>query len=110
MVTVRNRNLSWRRAEQCLVQTHAPQSSVLAERTVMSESPTSAGDPAAFPQLPPKAGRTKTGWVIAGIALAVAAAVVLAVAVTSAGRSADASGSKTVTIGVADAAQPYWKT
>jgi D-methionine transport system substrate-binding protein len=76
----------------------------------MSESPTSAGDPAVTPQLPPKAGRTKTGWVIAGIALAVAAAVVLAVAVTSAGRSADASGAKTVTIGVADAAQPYWKT
>jgi D-methionine transport system substrate-binding protein len=44
------------------------------------------------------------------VAVAIAAAVVLAVAVTSASRSAETGNAKTVTIGVADAAQPYWKT
>ncbi|HUG50491.1 MAG TPA: MetQ/NlpA family ABC transporter substrate-binding protein [Terrimesophilobacter sp.] len=80
------------------------------ERTVMPDSTPSADNTAGTPHLPPKGGNKKTGWVIAGIAVAVAAAVVLAVAVTSAGRSADASSGTTVTIGVADAAQPYWKT
>jgi ABC-type metal ion transport system, periplasmic component/surface antigen len=75
----------------------------------MSESTPPAGDSAA-PQLPPRAGRTRKGWVIAGVAVAIAAAVVLAVAVTSASRSAETGNAKTVTIGVADAAQPYWKT
>jgi D-methionine transport system substrate-binding protein len=66
--------------------------------------------PADGPQLPDKAPRKKTGWVIAAAAGAVAIAVVLAVAVTGTSRSADADSAKTVTIGVADAAQPYWKT
>lgn len=72
--------------------------------------PTAGGT--ATPQLPPKApaGAKRSRWIIGAIAAAVVVVVVVAVAVAGAGRSADASGVKTVTIGVADAAQPYWKT
>ncbi|GAB3043980.1 MetQ/NlpA family ABC transporter substrate-binding protein [Parafrigoribacterium mesophilum] len=75
----------------------------------MSETTSPAGESAASPQLPERAPRKKTGWIVAGIAGAIAIAVVLAVAVTSTSRSESAGGAKTVTIGVADAAQPYWK-
>jgi D-methionine transport system substrate-binding protein len=77
----------------------------------MAESTPPAEGSALPPQLPDKAaGRKKTGWVIAAVAVAVAVAVALAVSVAGVGRSAGASSEKTVTIGVADAAQPYWKT
>jgi ABC-type metal ion transport system, periplasmic component/surface antigen len=48
--------------------------------------------------------------VIAAVVVALALAVILATVIASAGRSTHAGSDKTVTIGVADAAQPYWKT
>ena len=76
----------------------------------MAETTPPADDSALAPQLPHRAGRKKTGWVIAAVVVALALAVILATVIASAGRSTHAGSDKTVTIGVADAAQPYWKT
>lgn len=82
----------------------------------MAEQTPPTGESAAPSRLPPQLpqkrnarGKT-TGWIIAAVAVVVVAIVVIAVAVAGKSRSADARSAKTVTIGVADAAQPYWKT
>ncbi|MCX7521791.1 MetQ/NlpA family ABC transporter substrate-binding protein [Microbacterium sp. STN6] len=67
-------------------------------------------DGAPAPQLPQKKkSRATLGWVIAA-AVVVIAVVATVVVVSVNGGKAEASGVKTVSIGVADAAQPYWKT
>jgi D-methionine transport system substrate-binding protein len=68
------------------------------------------------PQLPAKQGNTRRNAIIAGAAVAVVAIAGIVYAVTSGGDDDDSStaagGAKaqTVSIGVADASQPYWKT
>lgn len=77
----------------------------------MSDTPPSATPDA--PRLPERAKRRhgKTiGWVI-GAAVVVVALVVTGIVITTRSNGATAAATdKTVTIGVTDAAQPYWKT
>jgi len=68
------------------------------------------------PRLPENntGGRRKTiGWIIAAVVVVVAAIVVTTVVVSNnsaAPAAADGAKPQTVSIGVADASQPYWKT
>jgi D-methionine transport system substrate-binding protein len=77
----------------------------------MSDSTPSNAAPAphaAEPQLPSRGpGRRRAVW-IASTATALAAALVVGLVLANSGGSS--SGSSTVTIGVTDASQPYWKT
>lgn len=74
--------------------------------------PTDATAPKLPPQLPSKKARRSktTGWLIGAAIVVVVAVVAVVVAVSGSGNKADASSAKTVSIGVADASQPYWKT
>jgi D-methionine transport system substrate-binding protein len=67
----------------------------------------------AEPQLPQRQGgrRKATCWIVAAAIVVIAIIVVVIVAVSnSAGKAGGSTAAKTVSIGVADAAQPYWKT
>ena len=66
----------------------------------------------ADPQLPQRQGRARkaTGWIVAAAVVVVAIIVVITVAVSGNRSTADGAAAKTVSIGVTDAAQPYWKT
>ncbi|MCE0535247.1 MetQ/NlpA family ABC transporter substrate-binding protein [Kineosporia rhizophila] len=78
--------------------------------------PSDSSDANSAPQLPAKQGNTRRNAIIAGAAAAVVAIAGITYAVTSGGDDEEASASaggaapQTVKIGVADAAQPYWKT
>ncbi|MEO7121987.1 MAG: MetQ/NlpA family ABC transporter substrate-binding protein [Lacisediminihabitans sp.] len=81
------------------------------------QTPQAAGSvPALPPQLPEKAGglRGRTiGWLAAAAVVVIAAIVVAAVVIShnpSASAATAGAKSQTVSIGVADASQPYWKT
>jgi D-methionine transport system substrate-binding protein len=72
---------------------------------------TDSSAPALPPRLPDR-GRRRTPIVIAAVAVVVVAAVAIVLGVTrpwSAGAAADGKG-RTVSIGVTDASQTYWKT
>lgn len=78
--------------------------------------PSAESGPTLPPQLPEKEhglrGRT-IGWIAAAAVVVVAAIVVTTVVFSNnsgASASADGAKSQTVSIGVADASQPYWKT
>jgi D-methionine transport system substrate-binding protein len=71
----------------------------------MSE-PSPSTDPAE-PQLPPRAGGRRRATWIASAAVVLVAALVVGLVVSFNGGSDD---SKTVSIGVTDASEPYWKT
>lgn len=64
------------------------------------------------PQLPQRQGgaRKATGWIIVAAVVVIAIIVAITVAVSGNRSKADGAAAKTVSIGVADAAQPYWKT
>lgn len=66
----------------------------------------------AEPQLPQRQGgsRKATGWIVAAAVVVIAIIVVVIVAVSNNGSKAETAAAKTVSIGVTDAAQPYWKT
>jgi D-methionine transport system substrate-binding protein len=69
----------------------------------------SSSTPGAAPQLPERARRSRTPLLIV-IAVIVVAIVVAVVVVVNRSNSNAAGGAKTVSVGVADADQPYWKT
>jgi D-methionine transport system substrate-binding protein len=68
----------------------------------------------AEPQLPQRQGRSRKalGWIIAAavVVIAIIVAVTVSVSGNNNGSKADTAATKTVSIGVTDAAQPYWKT
>ncbi len=59
------------------------------------------------PQLPPRGPARRRAWWIASAALVAVVGVVLGLTLSSGGGS---GGSNTISIGVVDASQPYWKT
>ncbi|HEU0256757.1 MAG TPA: MetQ/NlpA family ABC transporter substrate-binding protein [Microbacteriaceae bacterium] len=80
----------------------------------MSDSQNGQNPPRQAPKLPEKAtkkrGRKTLGWVIVAVVVAAAITVTgIVVGNRTTGETAKAS-AKTVSIGVTDAAQPYWKT
>ncbi|QMU77326.1 metal ABC transporter substrate-binding protein [Streptacidiphilus sp. PB12-B1b] len=77
----------------------------MAEPSLSNGTPEPSADE---PQLPSRGpGRSRVAW-IASTALALVVALVVGLVLANSGSSG--GGSKTVSIGVTDASQPYWKT
>ena len=71
----------------------------------MSESPI-ADEPSSAPQLPPRRWNRRSVALLASVAVVLVAGLVVALVLSFSGGSK----SKTVSIGVTDGSQPYWKT
>ena len=74
----------------------------------MSETPETPEIPENEPQLPSRGSGGRRVWWIVSAAVVVIVAVVLGLTLSS--KSSSSNGSKTVSIGVVDASEPYWKT